>query len=130
MTTPVQVLKFDDDRHLVFGWANVAISKSGTQVTDSHDHQIDPSELEHAAYQFNLSYREMDEMHTEPVTGRLVESFFVTPEKLEKMGLPADALPQGWWVGFHVDDEEVWQKIKKGDYRMFSIAGTAVIEEA
>ncbi|MCI8806493.1 MAG: hypothetical protein HFE59_11595, partial [Clostridiales bacterium] len=36
---------------------------------------------------------------------------------------------EGWWVGFHIDDAEVWEKIKNGEYRMFSIEGTAVREK-
>jgi hypothetical protein len=125
----VQICKVVADERLVFGYANVAISKSGEQVTDSHDHQIDPSDLEYAAYLYVLKFREADEMHTADVCGHLVESFFITPSKLEKMGLAPDALPQGWWVGFYVENDDAWAKVKDGTYKMFSIAGTAIPEE-
>ncbi len=40
--------------------------------------------------------------------------------------MPADALPEGaWWGGFRVDDDEVWERIKSGELRMFSIQGRA-----
>lgn len=119
------ILKIDNDQHLVFGWANVAIRKDGEVVTDSHDDQIDPEELELAAYLFTLQFRDMNERHEEVTKGKLVESFAVTPQKLEAIGLAKDALPQGWWVGFYVEDDEVWEKVKKGEYSMFSIEGSA-----
>ena len=36
----------------------------------------------------------------------------------------------GWWIGFKVLDEEVWEKVKDGTYSMFSIEGTAERVEA
>lgn len=120
-----EVVKVDSDQRLVFGWANVAIRKDGEVVTDSHDDQIDPEDLERAAYLFTLEFREMNERHREVTKGRLIESFVVTPQKLESMGLAKDALPQGWWVGFYVEDDDVWEKVKKGEYSMFSIEGSA-----
>ena len=129
MNEPVRICKVDGDRNLVFGWANVSIRKDGEVVTDSHQDQIDPDELETAAYLFNLEFRKTGVMHQGAAVGRLVESCFFTPEKLEKMGLPTDALPQGWWLGFYVEDDEVFAKVKDGTYSMFSIQGRAVREK-
>ena len=124
-----QVLKIDDDSQLVFGWANVSITKDGETITDHQDHQIDPETLEHAAYLFTLQYRATGEMHLGDCVGKLVESFVATPEKLEKIGLAKDSLPIGWWVGFYIEDAEIFAKIKSGEYKMFSIQGHAVAEE-
>jgi hypothetical protein len=44
------------------------------------------------------------------------------------MGIDATAAPAGWWVGFKVDDPEVWAKVESGEYKMFSIGGTATEE--
>jgi hypothetical protein len=41
------------------------------------------------------------------------------------MGLAKDALPVGLWVGFKIDDADVWAKVKSGEYPMFSIQGKA-----
>lgn len=38
-------------------------------------------------------------------------------------------LPEGWWIGFRVTDPDVWDKVKSGEYPMFSIEGEAVREE-
>lgn len=123
------IAKTDPIKRQCFGWASVAVTVNNAAVVDGHEHVIDPEELEQAAYQFNLHHRDMDDNHTEPVAGTLIESLVVTAEKLAAMGLPADALPQGWWVGFQVADDAVFQKVMTGEYRMFSIAGTAALEE-
>jgi len=123
-----EVRKVNEFAQQVFGWASIAFSEDGEQVVDSHEHIIDGDDLEKAVYDFNLLHRSMDEAHTEAIQGHLIESLVVTPEKLEKMGLAKDALPQGWWVGFWVPDPAVFAKVVDGEYTMFSIAGTARIE--
>ena len=119
-----KIAKTDPDRQLVFGWANVAVRKNGSTVVDHDNEQIAPQDLEDAAYLYNLQFREANEMHGPAVKGRLVESLVVTKEKLTAMGLASDALPQGWWVGFHVD-ADTFAKVKAGVLNMFSIEGTA-----
>jgi cation transport regulator ChaB len=123
-----KVLKFDTERQYVFGWASVAITKDGQQVEDLQGDLIDVEDLEEAAYAFALEFGDTGAMHTGEAIGKMIESFIVTPDKLEAMGLAPDALPQGWWVGFHVNDAQVFGKIKKGDYQGFSIQGSAIRE--
>ncbi len=118
----IKISKADDERGLVFGWANIAVRKDGTEVVDSQGDSISPDDLEDGAYLFNLHFRKTGEMHRGEAVGELVESLVVTPDKLEAMGLAKDALPLGWWVGFKVPPE-VLAKVKSGDYRMFSIQG-------
>ena len=126
----IPISKVDDSQNLVFGWANISVAKDGEQLTDLHDDQIDIAELEQAAYEFNLHFRETGVNHQGDAVGRVVESFVVTPEKLEKMGLPDDSLPMGWWFGVYVEDDATFEKVKKGELSMFSIQGTAMREEA
>ena len=125
-----QVAKVDADRQIVFGWASVAIDKAGTPVLDHHADLIDQESLENAAYGFVLDFRETGELHRGVAKGNLIESVVFTPEKLEAMGLAEDALPTAWWVGFHVEDAETFAKVKDGTYKMFSIQGRAVREDA
>ena len=124
------IAKLDPERRIVFGWANVCVRCSGEKVVDSHEDTIEPTDLESAAYEFVLDFGETGEQHVGKSKGRLIESFFVTPEKLEKMGLKRNALPQGWWVGFKIFDKKAWERVKRGDHRMFSIQGVARREEA
>lgn len=130
MSEPVQIAKVDPDRRQVFGWAKIAIRKDGNQLVDWQDDLVDVEVLEDAVYKFALHYRDSGANHQKGVyTGKMIESFMVTKAKLEAMGLPGDALPQGWWVGFQIDDDDAWQKVKKGEYQMFSIEGRAVREK-
>jgi hypothetical protein len=123
-----EVSKSDDAMQMIFGWASVAVTKDGETVVDSQGDEILPTDLENAAYEFVLNFRETDEMHTEEVRGHLVESFVVTTEKLEAMGLAPDALPIGWWTGFYIPDKETYETARDR-YPMFSIAGVGVREE-
>lgn len=129
-TKTVTITKIDEERHLAFGWAYVAEDASGEQLIDHSDEFVLKEDLEDAAYVFNIAFRESDERHTEPVIGHLVESFVVTPEKLAKMGLAEDALPRGWWTGWYVPDDAVWEKVADGTYPMLSIGGIAQKETA
>lgn len=124
------VRKVDEERQLVFGWSSVAVRKDGTTIVDSQDDQIAPKDLEEAVYSYVAFSGEANAMHEGPAVGVLVESLVVTPEKLEKMGLKSDALPQGWWTGFHIEDPATWAKVKQGTYTMFSIEGRAQREAA
>lgn len=125
ITGKLHVSKADEDRHLVFGWASVAADERGHPLVDLQGDVITPEELEGAAYEFVRFYRDGGEMHERLGVATLVESMVFTPEKLAALGLPADALPTGWWIGFLVLDDGVWAKVKSGEYAMFSIEGTA-----
>lgn len=126
--TRFDVRKFDDAEQIVFGWANVSVRKDGTLVIDSEEDTIELADLEAAAYDFVLNAAATGDMHEGGVTGQLVESMVFTPEKLEAMNLPEGSVPAGWWVGFHVDDREVFDKVRKRERSMFSIQGTAIRE--
>ena len=120
-----KIAKSDDDKHLAFGCANVAVRADGEEIEDWQEDIIEPEELENAAYQYVLLYREGGEMHERGGAAVLVESVVFTEEKMQAMGIPAGTLPIGWWIGFKVTDEDVWEKVKDGTYPMFSIEGEA-----
>lgn len=120
-----RVMKSDDEKRLVFGWANIAVRVGGEIIRDFQDDIIDIEELEQAAYNFTAEFGTAGEMHRRGGVGRLVESVVFTKEKAEALGIPPNILPEGWWVGFKINDDEVWEKIKNGTYSMFSIEGTA-----
>ena len=55
---PFVITKTSEDQQIVFGWANVAIRKDGTVVEDLQDDIIEPEELEKAAYEYVLNFRD------------------------------------------------------------------------
>lgn len=61
--------------------------------------------------------------HSLPVAGlTIVESWLVgQPDKSQQFGF---SLPEGtWFVGMKVDNEEIWQDVKNGTFKGFSIEG-------
>lgn len=120
-----KIMKSDDERMLAFGWASVSMRVDGELIEDWQGDVIEPADLEDAAYEYVMLYREGGEMHERGGVAVLVESVVLTQEKMAAMGIPADTLPVGWWIGFKVLDEEVWGKVKDGTYPMFSIEGEA-----
>jgi len=119
--------KTDDDKRQAFGWASV-VEVDGKPIIDRQGDWITPDEIEKAAYKYVLENRKGGNQHKrtdddQPLhASSLIESFVVTPEKIEKMGLPKET-PIGWWVGFSVHDEDTWQEIKKGAKTGFSLHG-------
>lgn len=118
--------KTDDDKRQAFGWASV-VEVNGEPVVDRQGDWISPEELEKAAYDYVIKSRKGGDQHKRDGenpfhASDMIESFVVTPEKIEKMGLPKDT-PVGWWVGYKVHNDETWSKIKKGEHTGFSIHG-------
>lgn len=122
-----EIMKSDDDQRLVFGWASITEDEDGKPLIDMQKDMIDEDDLEQAAYAYVLNFRDTGEEHLEGFRkkGKLVESCVFTNEKQKAMGLKPGTLPVGWWVGFYIEDEDAWRKIKNGTYRMFSIEGKA-----
>lgn len=121
------IVKVDPDKRLVFGWAYVTHDPAGRlNIDKSGDFADDIEEIEKSAYDFVLRSRAGDAEHTNVKGSDMVESIVFTPEKIEKMGLPQDAVPLGWWVGFKVHDEHTWERVKKGELKSFSIHGKGV----
>lgn len=111
------------DEHLMFGWASVSTDADGQPVVDSEGDIVPIDELEHAAYEFVFENRPGGEMHQSTGGAVLIESVVFTKQKLELLNV--NNLPCGWWVGFKITDENLWQKIKSGAYAMLSIGGSA-----
>lgn len=123
MADEIRIVKQQEDQRLVFGWANISIKADGEEIVDLQGDITTIEDVEQAVYEYVLEFREAGEQHKKKGTGRLVESIVFTEEKLEKMGLDKKDVPLGWWVGFKIDDDEAWEKIKNQEYLMFSIEG-------
>ena len=123
----MQISKSIDQEQLVFGWASVAKDATGVRPLDWQGDLIDAEDLEGAVYKFNTDFRESNDMHVPgTVNGTLVESVMFTKAKMAAMGIPEGVVPEGWWVGFRIDDPVAYYKVKSGIYKMFSIEGEGV----
>lgn len=121
------ISKVDTEKRQVFGWCSLT-EVDGEKVVDRQGDFIPLDEVEKSAYHYVINSRKGGDMHKRdgesPLhTSDMIESFVVTPEKLENLGLERDALPHGWWVGFKVNDDKQWEEVKKGDKVHFSIHG-------
>ena len=58
-----KVMKSDDEKMLAFGWASVSMRVDGEVIEDWQNDIVEPEDLENAAYEFVLLYREGGEMH-------------------------------------------------------------------
>lgn len=118
------ILKVDDEKRLVFGWAYVSRTPTGSVIVDKQGDFIDSDvELEKMAYDFVVDSRTGDVMHNEKRVATLVESVVFTTEKVEKMGLPPGVIPTAWWIGMRVEDDATWDLVKKGHLKAWSIGG-------
>lgn len=70
--------------------------------------------------QSNATYEHMKEVQGMTV----VESWIIEDEKTDKSRLYNFELPVGtWMISMKVDNEDVWQKVKAGEVKGFSIEG-------
>ncbi len=131
--TPFKVTKVDEDRRLVFGIFNVT-TKGGEPVVDTQDEVIETATLEDAAYKFVLKVRSAGREHQQMEVGTLVESVVLTKEKQEAIQSALDQAgisgtikidAEFWWGGFFIESTSVWESIKSGKFRAFSIGGMA-----
>lgn len=121
-----EISKTVEDKRQVFGWASIT-KVDGKQVEDLQGDDIDIDEIEKAAYDYVTNSRVGGNMHQKGDDGpvavsKMIESIVINPEKKKAMGLPDD-FPEGWWVGFQVDDDETWEAAKRGELAGFSIHG-------
>jgi Putative phage serine protease XkdF len=121
--------KVNTDKQQVFGWASI-VELNGEPVVDLQGDYISIDEVEKSAYEYVHKSRKGGDMHlrdgNQPVIASdMIESFVVTPEKRQALGLPDDT-PSGWWVGFQVNDPALWSKVKSGQRTGFSIHGRGV----
>ena len=78
------IVKRDDDKFLVYGWASVANDKDGNPVVDSQGDIISIQELEKAAFGFVRFNGTGAAMHQVMGVGTVVESIVFTPEKFRR----------------------------------------------
>lgn len=127
---PGEIVKRSDERQQVFGWAYVTHDVNGEIVVDKSGEFVDShDEIENAAYTFVLNSRKGGVEHRRDDDGviaksTLIESVVFTPEKKDALGIPQGAIPDGWWVGYQIHDENVWRQVKEGKLTSFSVHGS------
>ena len=88
-----EIAKANDDKQQIFGWASV-VEVNGEPVVDLQGDAITAEEMEKAGYEYVMKSRKGGDMHLRdnwsPIQkSEMIESFIVTDEKRDAMGLPS-----------------------------------------
>ena len=117
-----KICKINEEQQLVYGWASVII-EGNEPVVDLQNDVITPEELAKAAHNFIITSRTAKQMHKGAKIGEVVESTVFTKEAQNALGI--NLQKEGWWIVMKIYDDAVWQKVKEGSLREFSIGGKA-----
>lgn len=112
------IFKADEERRLVYG----VIAQS--DMVDAQGDVMSARTIEDMAHDFMIRSRKFDERHNwKQVAAALVDSW-VFREDTTLFGQLIKAV--SWVIGVKVFDDVIWQKIKSGVYKAFSIGGKGV----
>lgn len=93
---------------------------------DRHGDVIPKENIEEVAYKFLADYQNIDIMHTLENIGVPVESYLAPTDLTFDVDGQSKEVPQGsWMLSVKVQNEEVWQAVKRGELTGFSIYGAA-----
>lgn len=115
-----QITKVDEEQRVAAGWASV-IEVAGEPVVDSQGDVITEDTLVKMARRFVSETRKAKAMHKGGQVGEIVESLVMTKAVQNAMGINLGKV--GWWIAVKVNSDKIWQKVKSGELRAFSIGG-------
>jgi len=117
-----QILKFDEEQRMFYGWASV-VTKDGIPVVDRQGDTIEPDTIEKASTEFMKEVRVGKVMHVGAQKVTFVHSMPITKQLCEALGIQSDK--EGWIVGGYVHDDDTWALVKSGKLPALSIGGRA-----
>jgi hypothetical protein len=112
------IFKADEERRLVYG----VIAES--DMVDAQLDVMSARTIEDMAHNFMMRFRRFDERHNwKQVEAMPVESW-VFREDVTLFGQLIKAV--SWVIGAKVFNDGIWQRVRSGEYRAFSIGGKGV----
>ncbi len=124
--TSIKILKIDEDQRIIYGWASVTTYK-GELVVDLQGDVIKTETLHKAFNEFMKGVRVGKINHSGEQVGQIVHSFPMSKDICEALEIQSDK--EGVISGFYVTDDDLWEKVKSGEYAEFSIGGRAQKQE-
>jgi hypothetical protein len=125
----MQLAKVDEERRMLYGPALIP-DKEILRYDDKGEpyyvffEKATVSAIAHQFFKKNLQHT-TNLQHEIPVTGVTVVESWIKEGKMDKsmqLGLPE--LPDGtWFIGTKVDEDHVWNDVKEGKVRGYSIEG-------
>lgn len=119
-TMEAAIIKLDDDKRLVYGWASV-IEKEGEPVVDKQGDVIKSADLVEAAHDYMSQHRKAREMHEGVNKGETVSSIVFTHDVQKALGIDLEMV--GWFICQKIHDDKLWKRFKSGEISAFSIGG-------
>jgi len=117
---PVKIQKADEEQRMVYGEVYSPLKP------DVHGEYMDAEAIRKMAYNFmrELKLASVDTQHENVLTPgvHVVESFIARDDD-------ATFIPGSWVVGVHVDDDALWEKVKKGELNGFSVEALVIKQE-
>lgn len=112
----VSVLKANDEKKLIYG---IALKPD---VPDAHDDIISNEEIQKSAHDYLMFRRNTGIQHEEEAQALICESY-ITPLD---MTIDNKTIKKGTWIiCMKIFDNDLWLKVKQGDYKAFSVGGYA-----
>jgi len=125
----IKLASVDKERRMLYGAALIPeklilrIDKNNEEYYMKFERET-IERLAHDFYKKNLHHT-TNLQHQYPVTGvTIVESWLKEGNSDKSLALGLSDLPDGtWFIGAKVDDDNVWEEVKSGAIRGFSIEG-------
>lgn len=121
-----KIIKVDEEHRILYGWGSVTTFK-GELVVDRQGDAIETETMHKAVNEFMKGVRIGKFMHDGESVGQIVHSFPITKDICAALGIQSDM--EGWITGFYVEQDELWEAVKSGEYAELSIGGSAMREE-
>lgn len=122
---PIQVCLEQDEKHMVFGAVLIPDKPIYRYNQDEEYYLRFPKEtIEVLAHEYlqNDNIYSFTQQHKENADGvSIIESWVKTSNNDKSVDLGIDAPIGTWFVGAKIDNEEIWQGIKEGSMRGFSV---------
>ena len=121
-----KITKVDADERIAYGWFSV-IEKDGKAVVDSQGDVIAEKTLTKAVHEFLVDSRAGKVMHGGRRVADVVESMVFSKDVQKALGIDLGLV--GWFGAMKFRDDAVWERVKSGELKAFSIGGTAKMKE-
>lgn len=116
----VEFFKMDDDKRLVYGFVLVP------NVVDLQGDICSKEDIEEAAHDYLVNARLIKAQHRSATDADVVESY-IAPADIRVGDI---IIPEGsWMMVTRINSTAMWQAVKKGDIRGYSIGGIGTREE-
>jgi len=121
-STVGKILKTDTDTHYITGIVYEPLTE------DAHGNYMTEAEIRKAAYWFAKNGDKVDLQHSfEQADGLSVVETYVSPADMEIEGMPV--IKGTWLMTVEVQNDEVWDKVQKGEVTGFSMGGMGKYSE-